>query len=86
METSRQLHARDGEEERADRAYDIGEICRMSGYVDRTAVTLTQYSLRKREDVDALMVFLTLPCLQELHRLWGHCILWLDNHLHLSFS
>jgi hypothetical protein len=40
METSRQLHACNSEEERADRAYDVGETCRMSGH--ETAVTQSE--------------------------------------------
>ena len=51
VETSRQLHERDGEKERVDRAHDVGETCRMSGYVDRAAVT---QSNEEREDGDAI--------------------------------
>jgi hypothetical protein len=44
METSRQLHSRNSEEERADRAYDVGETCRVSGEEEIAMMTSLTFS------------------------------------------
>jgi hypothetical protein len=71
VETSRQLHTRDGQEERADRAYGVGETCRMIGE-------------EEREDGDA-MRSLTIHPLESFIS-FELAAFWLKKHMHLFFS